>query len=230
MGSFKSWTNSGKQADHIQMLSFFNYMALNTLAPIYHSAFGYHLDEHIQHQKKKDMSPLSFDLLPGLLKRTKKGPTEIKINVDLKKAKKYAKTIKLPHKTVIVRLSPPGVSYWIKRPSKVTKTFFGELEFELDEPVYWYEYPYQEHHHQGLVSKPEFVEKLSERSYIHVIEPFEEVEVCSIEKGKPITIDDVLFACRGLCADDTRSLNELHVFSDDGSKLVLIVDIDNWST
>jgi hypothetical protein len=148
-------------------------------------------------------------------------------HIDLQKAKDLAVLYKLGHKTVIIRLDRQGESSgWREKPGKNTKMcFYGKQK----EAKYWYEFP-AEMFENNSKGKCQLLGPLSERKYIKVVDLFDEIEISSSKKKSQITIDDVLFACRGLCADDTRGIHGFDILSDDGSTLVMRADIDNWST
>ncbi len=72
---------------------------------------------------------------------------------------------------------------------------------------------------------------LSTRNYIEVIDPFMNIRVSAEEKGQPLTIDDILFATRGLMADETRVVDEgYQLLRYDLDHLVIEPIVDNWST
>jgi hypothetical protein len=69
------------------------------------------------------------------------------------------------------------------------------------------------------------------RPYIHVIDHFQEVHLSSVDKGQPLTFDDVLFGTRPLMWDATRLVDGgYHVIEYDNDRLVIDPAIDNWST
>jgi len=73
---------------------------------------------------------------------------------------------------------------------------------------------------------------LNTLNYITIDDPFEQVTVKSKLKGTLLTINDVLFATRGLMADETRTVDSYEIVSVSEDKKTLIVkaNIDNWST
>ena len=71
---------------------------------------------------------------------------------------------------------------------------------------------------------------LSERPYIRVTNLYEQIELMSDIKGAPISIDDILFANRGLFCGPDRSIDGFTVLEDNGSTLTLLLEVDNWST
>lgn len=78
--------------------------------------------------------------------------------------------------------------------------------------------------------KPNILLPLNSRPYIHVIEPFMRVEIDAIEKGSPITIDDILFATRALALDETRTYDGFKILNETLRTLTLEPEMDNWST
>lgn len=225
---FKSWCrnkNKYRKSDFPYFLSFEDYSTLNFLALTYHSAFGYDLDGHSlkEEVQVQELFPLSIE-----------AEDDDMFYIKLDEAKKDACSYNIRHKTIKVRLNPQGTESWKEKPGKVTETWFRQKGHPhilpvgaTKEGVYWYEFP--EDVFTGKYTKM-LLGPLSDRKYIHVIDLFEEIELRSVEKKKPITIDDVLFACRGLCCDDTRSIDRFSVLSDDGETLTLMAHIDNWST
>jgi len=220
VANFKSWTDRSKKSDARHFLSFDDYSTLNFLALTYHSAFGYHLEEHYF---SKGNELCVSELFPDFISEEDDGAYYINLDKAVDLAEDYC----LRHKTITVRLDLPGKSGWRSKPGKHTQSTFYKKQ---KKSVYWYEFPSQSFTSKGDNKTRKLIGPLSGRSYIKVIDLFEEVELRSEEKGDPITIDDVLFACRGICADDTRSVEKFSVLSDDGSKLVLMAHIDNWST
>lgn len=154
--------------------------------------------------------------------------SEQMVIINLEDAKNAGKTHLLGHKTIVIRLNVKEYgSNWTTKPKKVKKTFFRDKEAKIAK--FWYNLP-KDKFESELRGQVEFVGPLSVRKYIHVIDTFEEIELRSDEKGSQLTIDDVLFACRGLCSDDTRSVDSFNVLSDNGSTLILKVNIDNSSS
>jgi hypothetical protein len=150
--------------------------------------------------------------------------------LDLKLAKKISTTFLLKHKTIILRLhTKKHGSGWLEKPTKVKTTWFRK-EDAIKKAKYWYEFPSGIFISKGKGEegrKIKLVGPLSSRSYIHVVEEFEEIKLRSEEKGSQLTIDDVLFACRGLCSNDACSIEGFNVLSDNGSILKLKVNIND---
>lgn len=221
---FISWSNTGKQTDFSHFLNYEELTLLNLIAQTYHSGFGYHLDENYC-GKDNILCNLSHDIITEVI--AKKDESTMVI-FDLKLAKKISTTYLLKHKTIILRLDiKKNGTNWHEKPDKVKSTWFRENE--IPKAKYWYEFPSGIFISKGKGQegrKIKLVGPLSDRSYIHVIDEFEEIKLISKEKGSQLTIDDVLFACRGLCADDTHSISSFNVISDNGSVLKLKVNVN----
>jgi hypothetical protein len=71
---------------------------------------------------------------------------------------------------------------------------------------------------------------LNTRKYIKVVYPFMRVEVSAVQKGKALTVDDILFATRALAWDATRSYFRFTILDSDKETLTLEPYMDNWST
>lgn len=72
---------------------------------------------------------------------------------------------------------------------------------------------------------------LKTRKYIQIMSPFMEIHVSSQLKGSPISIDDILFATRGLMVDATRAIDGGYkLLSCQNGVLTIEPDIDNFST
>jgi hypothetical protein len=76
------------------------------------------------------------------------------------------------------------------------------------------------------------LEYLRARGYITVIKPFYEIEIRKDMKGTLITVEDILFAARGLAADDTRMVadDKFTVLKYENDVLELRPYTDNWSS
>ena len=220
---FNSWEHTGDKSRRRQTLNFHDFLLLNTLAPAYHAGFGYISNEQYADD---ETSPLTVGAtaFPNIATADDDDDSGYQVMIDLEEAEKAAKECKLSHKTVIVRSGPRGERGWDSKPSLVKRTCFDNEELDIPEALNWYELPTR----PG--KSKDFVGPLSERPYIHVIDPYDEIELRSEEKDERLTIDDVLFACRGLCCGPDRSVGEFAVLSDDGSTLMLQAEIDNWST
>jgi hypothetical protein len=131
---------------------------------------------------------------------------EVIMNVD--ELKDEAQT-EIPFQTVVIKYTS---DYWL---------------YEYTELYKWYNQTsscfYKE-------NKDTHLPPLNTRPYIEINVPFMEIHISRQKKGQLITLDDILFATRGLMVDDTRIV-------DDGYKLlsyepnVLILEplIDNLS-
>ena len=221
--AYKSWSTAGKKSDSRYMLSFVDQIALNTLCPIYHSGLGYDQEERWE-SNDEDRYLIKLDIFPGLIKKHFMADGQNVAIMDIDKAKECASAYKLRHKTIIVRARPCGQSQWLNHTTnEINKPAVLKADLrsdQADEALDWYELP----------AGDGYVGPLSERPYIHITDRYDEIEIRSSEKKHRITIDDVLFACRGLCYDDTRVVGRFNILSDDGSTLVLMANIDNWST
>jgi hypothetical protein len=243
IATFKSWdveciyddetgeTSKPYQDDILRYLNHRDLSRLNVIGLTYHSAFGYDQGDHVG----DDFDEL-VSIVPGLI--TLGDPEsdaedsdivpERPVLFDLKTAHAVALFSQIPHRKVILRLGPVGKISWYNRPPKVTRTWFSGNQTVKD-AVYWYNFPFD---HNPKLNKNEykFLPPLLDRPYITVNELFEEIMIDSVMKSLPITYDDIYFASRGLCCDDTRGSFQYHVMSDDGSTLTLMLEVDNFST
>jgi len=115
----------------------------------------------------------------------------------------------IPYRTVIIK---NGNTIWNTKPNhwyNKKTTWFTNYEGELRSLPY-----------------------LNTLNYITIDDPFEQVIVQSKLKGTMLTINDILFATRGLMADETRTVESYKIVSVSEDKKTLIVkaNIDNWST
>lgn len=223
---FISWHETGIHTDFSHFLSYEEHTLLNLIAQTYHSGFGYHLDE--LHCGKDDiLCTIDHDIIVEVIDKKDKSKMVI---LDLELAKKISTAYLLKHKTIILRLdTKKNGTNWYEKPIKVKSTWFRDTATPLKNAKYWYEFPKGIFISKGKGEegrKIKLVGPLSARSYIHVIDEFEEIKLRSEEKGSQLTIDDILFACRGLCADDTRSIASFNVISDNGSVLKLKVNVN----
>lgn len=118
----------------------------------------------------------------------------------------------------IIELSNTDIQY-----SKIIVKFENP-EWKYGKPEKWYNKPIDRSGNDDVL------ECLNTRSYINVINPFSEIEISSLTKGSAITIDDVLFACRGLCLDGYRCYDSFKILHANQDLLVLEPEIDNFST
>ena len=71
----------------------------------------------------------------------------------------------------------------------------------------------------------------SRKEYIKIVEPFMEVTICAARKGRAITLEDILFATRGLMVDKTRNIDGGYkLLSQKNNHLVIEPDVDNYFT
>ena len=116
--------------------------------------------------------------------------------------------IEIEYDTVKIMFEGRARDYWFRMPDE---DWYNKHNFN----------PYN--HWQGLLT-------LDTRPYISVINRYMEVHISKQKKGSPITLDDILFASRGLCMDHSRVIDEYKILSDNNSTLVLVPTIDNFST
>ena len=74
------------------------------------------------------------------------------------------------------------------------------------------------------------IPKLKTRKYIKIIEKFMKIEIDACLKDSPITLDDILFATRGLMVDGTRTIDNYKILKITKKTLYLEPEIDNYST
>jgi hypothetical protein len=117
--------------------------------------------------------------------------------------------IEIEYDTVKIMFEGRARDYWFRMPDE---DWYNKHNFN----------PYN--HGQGLPT-------LNTKPYIMVINRYMEVHISKKQKGSPITLDDILFASRGLCMDHSRVIDEYKILSDNNSStLVLVPTIDNFST
>lgn len=90
---------------------------------------------------------------------------------------------------------------------------------KFNDPTYWITTPTDEWYQM--------------KHYMSVVNKFMEVHVSAEKKGTAITLEDILYATRGLAIDDTRPMNRgtgYKILEEDDDKLVIEPDIDNYST
>lgn len=89
---------------------------------------------------------------------------------------------------------------------------------KFNDPTYWNTTPTDEWYQM--------------KDYMSVVNKFMEVHVSAEKKGTDITLEDILYATRGLAKDDTRPMNNgpgYKILEEDDDKLVIEPDIDNIS-
>jgi hypothetical protein len=108
-----------------------------------------------------------------------------------------------------------------------------KIMFEGKTRDYWYNMPSNDWYNKNNFNpynNGQGLPTLDTRPYITVKNRYMEVHISAKEKGSLITLDDILFASRALCADWSRVIDEYKILSDDNSILVLVPTIDNFST
>lgn len=218
---FVSWYEN-KKANYHQYLKCNDLLNLNVLCHAYHAGFGYDMDEAYT---TNDDSPLFIakDYISVIDDYEFSDDGHI-ITFDLNETRKLACISLLPHKTIKLRLDPIGESNWLEKPKTTKRTVFDDNDLDIVNPLPWYELPSRVGCNKPLLGP------LSERRYIQVINPYEEIKLSSEDKGAPISIDDIFCAARGLCCGPDRSVDSFTVLEDNGSTLTMLLDIDNWST
>ena len=104
-----------------------------------------------------------------------------------------------------------------------------KIMFQGESRDYWYRMPYEDWYNIKKYNRGG-VPNLDTRPYIDVIDRYMKVHVSKEKKGSPITLNDILFASRALCADGTRVIDRYKILSDNNSTLILVPTIDNFST
>lgn len=215
---FLAWNPTDKKTESRYFLTFKDLSALNMLGQTYHSAFGYTTDPILD-----DNEPYHWDMFSDMFYVDEEEKYVVPTYPNL--IKRTCEEYTLRHKLIVLRAFPKKCEFDFTPLTKTNKLcFYGKSDIAK----YWYEFPSVTFTTRDKTCT--LLPPLSSRSYIHVTDLFLEITINSEEKGSPITIDDVLFASRGLCWDDTRGINCFNVLSDNGSRLVLMPDIDNWST
>ncbi len=72
--------------------------------------------------------------------------------------------------------------------------------------------------------------RLNTRKYIKIIEKFMIIDIEALCKNAPITVDDIMFATRGLMVDDSRFIDNFKILKIKKDTLTLEPEIDNFST
>lgn len=223
--SFVSWCEDNHTDNDRRFLEYDDFLFLNTVCKAYHSGFGYDIEKHFT------STPSNLSLVVGAIafpdtEMLQCVPFEdgSEVHFNLSKTERTAKNWTLPHKTVILRLNHRGETNWKITPHKVKKTCFDD-ENVVKKRCDWYQLPTRSSKYNPT---KQFVGSFSERPFIRVVDPYEEIKISSVKKGSQITVDDVLFGSRGLCFGPDRSVENYTVLRDTGSTLVLMVKIDNW--
>jgi len=206
-----------KDIFEIEYLSSKPYMmfVLNTLAQGYHSGLGF--DDF---EIKGDLNDEDFiNLIREDFEYRGLNVDEVLEYIEddmfifdsclLKDKAKY----KILYKTVILQYPS---DYWRR---KRTDEWYNN-------PSTWWK-PYDKFKHKLLPY-------LNTRSYIKVNDSYMKITISAEDKGSELTIDDILFATRGLASDDTRCICESDtkytILYDDNETLILQPNMDNFST
>ena len=98
------------------------------------------------------------------------------------------------------------------------------LMYYSNTPSIWYNKPSRNW------TKKKGLPYLKTRPYIVVNKPFTKITISADQKGSPLTMDDLLFAARGLTADDTMTITEgvaFQIMHDTGDTVIIeLVSID----
>lgn len=202
---------------------------LNKLGPLYHSYFGLHPEEksnEIEHfiniKNKHDKEILkeynSDNKIKIISEKTNEeiGLTDIRVNnsyliiFDYEELKPELLN-SVPYDEIILKYSD---DYW----TRVPREWYNEPS------KWWTNYiPYL---------KDYVLPFLESRDYIIVEKPFYKIKISKEKKGSALTIDDILFATRGLMADDTRTVNNGYKIIEEIPNKILKLEpmLDNWST
>ena len=84
--------------------------------------------------------------------------------------------------------------------------------------------------YRKLYEKYKILDKINSKHYIEIIKPFMEIHLHSDIKNDKLTLDDILFATRGLCGDETRTIESYKILKQTRDILTLEPDIDNYSS
>lgn len=145
--------------------------------------------------------------------------------------KNYKTITKKDFHNVVDHINSHGIHYDKKYMNRLTEI---KVPFEKVTVMYktntWYG-KLHEWYNLDTISHYDRLPRLKTRKYIKIIESFMCIEIDAHIKGSPITLDDVLFATRGLMVDCTRLI-------DGGYKIVKIKNnnlflepmIDNFSS
>lgn len=79
-------------------------------------------------------------------------------------------------------------------------------------------------------AKYKVLEKINSKKYIIIVKPFMEIHLYRKIKGDDLTIEDILFATRGLCVDHTRHIDSFDILKISENLMVLEPNIDNYSS
>jgi hypothetical protein len=127
-----------------------------------------------------------------------------------------------------------GLDFGYEEDSKIEIEYDTvKIMFEGRARDYWFRMPDEDwynKHNFNPYNNGQGLPTLDTRPYIRVINLYMEVHILKKQKGSPITLDDILFASRGLCMDHSRVIDEYKILSDNNSTLVLVPTIDNFST
>jgi hypothetical protein len=176
---------------------------LTTLGKMYHTGFGFQWELEIYKDEENG------ELCKFIKDYAIKEEDEMAIfNTDT--VKRLAKMI-IPFRTVVLKYPK---NYWIEK---------CDTEWYNKESTWW----------KNCKVTNKLLPFLNSRSYIIVNDPYMQISISAEKKGSSLTVDDILFATRGLAYDDTRT-----VADDEGYRVLCITEdtltlepvMDNYST
>ena len=74
------------------------------------------------------------------------------------------------------------------------------------------------------------MDQINSKKYIEIIKPFMEIHLHFDIKKEKLTLNDILFATRCLCVDETRTINTYKILKQTEDILILEPEIDNFSS
>jgi hypothetical protein len=180
---------------------------LNNLGNIYHTYFGFNNhSEHYVPNTEEDKQLFWSDYAS----HEEQDGEEIWYDLDLSCVESAGNEM-TPYSVVKLKL-PEG--YW---------TSYNASNEWYNKPSAWW---------KDLKEPLQHLPYLKSRGFITIARVGYEIVVSAAEKGIPLTIEDILFAARGLAMDDTRTVatDGFNILSYEDGVLVLEPKTDNWST
>ena len=176
----------------------------------YHSCFGFNWESEIYIDRLDDLR-MKFWSYYDDGHYDDDDDTELCVLPSKYVLKEEAQT-SLPYRKVILMYCDPN--YWREKP-----------RFE------WYNKFSRVFGRRAGIPTEKMLEYLQARGYIKILDPFMKIEIDADYKGCPITYDDILFAGRGLCMDETRTYDNFMVLPGSTDDILYLEpEIDNWST
>ena len=178
---------------------------LNKICPLYHSNFGVYpcndtnMSDFCAHGRDvQDIDELEEILLDNdcYVTLEEENSNFITDFNDIPEFANYYVYYKL---TYIQELSQRQLPYDKVIIRYADNTWYGTL-------TEWYNRPSKWCQAISTYLKSYVLPHFNTRPYIHINEPFMKVSIYATEKGQPITYEDILFATRALCVDDSRTI------------------------